>query len=102
MDLVTIVTLAAVGVGVLAIALYLVIVAYTLNNVSFTVGTVLIGVRAIANQTEPIGSVVQSIVKDVDAINAALSGLLGEGALNEGDSAYQRRSLRPSTVNTGF
>lgn len=103
MDLVTIVTLVGVAVAVGAVALYLILVAAALNHVSFTVGTVLIGVRAIANQTEPIGTVVSSILKDVNAINAALSGLVGEGALGESEeSPYRRKAIRAATVNRGF
>ncbi|MGH9177447.1 MAG: hypothetical protein ACRD0N_02675 [Acidimicrobiales bacterium] len=65
--------------GVGAVALYLIIIAYTLNKVSFTVGTVLIGVRSIAAQTEPVGSVVGDIYRGVQSIENALSNLLGEG-----------------------
>lgn len=101
MDTVTIVTLIGVAIAVLAVAGYLTVVAYTLNHVSFTVGTVLIGVRAIANQTEPIGDVLQSILNDVNAINAALGGLLGDAALEESDSAYRRKAIR-ATANTGW
>jgi hypothetical protein len=78
MGLATVVTLIGVFLGVGAVALYLIIIAYTLNKVSFTVGTVLIGVRAIAAQTEPVGSVVSDIYKEVQAIENALSNLLGE------------------------
>ena len=74
----TVVTLIGVFLGVGAVALYLIIIAYTLNKVSFTVGTVLIGVRAIAAQTEPVGSVVSDILRQTEAIENALSGLLGE------------------------
>jgi hypothetical protein len=46
--------------------------------VSFTVGTVLIGVRAIASQTEPVGAVVTDILRQTEAIENALANLLGE------------------------
>lgn len=72
------VTLLGVLLGVGAVAIYLIIIAFTLNKVSFTVGTVLIGVRAIAAQCEPIGSVVGDIFRETQAIEHALSGLLGE------------------------
>lgn len=74
----TIVTLLGVALGVGAVAIYLIIIAYTLNKVSFTVGTVLIGVRSIAAQCEPIGSVVGDILRQTQDIENALSGLLGE------------------------
>lgn len=79
MGLATVVTLIGVFLGVGAVALYLIIIAYTLNKVSFTVGTVLIGVRSIAMQCEPIGAVVGNIHRQTQAIEGALSDLLGEG-----------------------
>lgn len=74
----TVVTLIGVFLGVGAVALYLIIIAALLNRVSFTVGTVLIGVRAIAAQCEPIGSVMRDIHNEVSAIANALSGVTGE------------------------
>ncbi|MBA2437173.1 MAG: hypothetical protein H0V52_02335, partial [Acidimicrobiia bacterium] len=47
----TIVTLIGVFLVVAALAGYLITIAATLRDVSFTLGTVIIGVRAIANQT---------------------------------------------------
>jgi hypothetical protein len=64
------------AVAVATIALYLIVVAAMLRDVSFTVGTVLVGVRSIALQTQPIGSVLRDIVRDVQTIDDALDGLL--------------------------
>lgn len=86
MGLETVVTLIGVFLGVGAVALYLIIIAATLNKVSFIVGTVLIGVRAIAAQTEPIGSVVRDIHNEVSSIENALAALTGD---------KPRRALRP-------
>ncbi|MGH9186544.1 MAG: hypothetical protein ACRD0U_12130 [Acidimicrobiales bacterium] len=72
-----IVTLVGVAIIVIALATYLTIIAYTLSRASFTLGTVLIGVRSIANQTEPVGEVVAGILEDVEAIDGALKSLLG-------------------------
>ena len=74
----TVVTLIGVFLGVGAVAVYLIIIAYTLNKVSVTVGTVLIGVRAIASQTEPVGAVVSDILRQTEAIENAMANLLGE------------------------
>ncbi len=75
--LATIVTI----IGALAIAAvlagYLIIITMILREVSFNVGTVLIGVRAIAQQTQPLGPVIRDIVSDVRAIEEDLEGLLG-------------------------
>ena len=64
------------AVAVAIIALYLIVVAWMLRDVSFTVGTVLVGVRAIALQVQPIGPVVRDIVRDVQTIDEALLGLV--------------------------
>ena len=74
--LATVGTLVGVFVIVAALAIYLITIAAILKHVSFTVGTVLIGVRAIANQTAPLGPVVRDILGDVRAIEDDLESLL--------------------------
>ena len=86
----TVVTLIGVFIGVTAIALYLIMVAYILNRVSFTVGTVLIGVRAIASQCEPMNTVVRDIVNDVAAIEQTMGSLVMAGEL---PTANKRKAL---------
>ena len=71
-----IVTLVLVFVLVAAIAAYLIIIAYTLYDVTFTLGTILIGVRSIAYQTEPVGEVLSGIAGDVKAIEGALDDVV--------------------------
>ncbi len=71
-----------IAVIVAVLALYLITVAAMLNHVSFTVGTILVGVRAIAHQTAPIGGVVRDIVREVQGIEEDLDALL-EGAEEE-------------------
>jgi hypothetical protein len=63
---------------VAALAIYLITIVYILRDVSFTLGTVLIGVRAIVNQVTPVGDVVNGIAANVTEIDNALGGLLGE------------------------
>ncbi|HVL91913.1 MAG TPA: hypothetical protein VM264_01065 [Acidimicrobiales bacterium] len=93
MGIETILLLIAVFLAVGAVALYLIIIAATLNKVSFTVGTVLIGVRAIASQCEPIGSVVRDILGNVTAIEDAMAAAIG---------ASPNRALRsPGRAGTG-
>jgi len=81
MGLATIVTLIGVAVIVAALAFYLITIASTLKHVSFTVGTVLIGVRAIAAQCQPLQPVIRDIANDVAAIDEDLEALAtgGEG-----------------------
>jgi hypothetical protein len=75
--LATIVTLIGVFAIAAVLAGYLIIISLILKEVSFNVGTVLIGVRAIANQCAPLGPVIRDIVGDVRAIEEDLEALLG-------------------------
>ena len=87
----TIVTLIGVFVAIAAVALYLIIIAYTLNKVSFTVGTVLVGLRAIAAQCAPINDVVNGIASDITAVEQAMNRLLSAGELTTGAPQRGRR-----------
>ncbi len=60
---------------------------------SFTLGTILIGVRAIVNQVEPVGKYVGTILSEVVAIDQAAQQLLAWGKPAVGDS--ERRMLTP-------
>lgn len=77
------------AVAVLAIALYLIVVAYMLNDVSFTVGTVLVGVRSIAHATKPIGPVVRGIEQDITFVATALDNLMQDAE----DAEAEREAL---------
>jgi hypothetical protein len=97
MGLATIVTLVGVGIIVAALALYLITICAALNHVSFTVGTVIIGVQAIAQACAPIGPAVRDIASDLAAIDEDLEALVtgGEGrpkpkgrALPHGNAMY--------------
>ncbi len=80
----TVVTLIGVAIIVAALAAYLILIAYSLYKVSFTLGTVLIGVRAIAARCEPLREVIGSIGNDVATVEAAMAGL-AEGGGDEED-----------------
>ncbi len=73
----TVVTLFGVFAIVAALALYLITISVILRDVSFTVGTVLIGVRSIAAQTAPLAPVVRDLVNDIRGIEDDLAGVLG-------------------------
>ncbi|MGH9129080.1 MAG: hypothetical protein ACRDY2_08970 [Acidimicrobiales bacterium] len=66
-----------IAIVVLALAGYLITVAFVLKRVSVTLGSVITGVRAIANQTAPVGEVVGDIAANVLATQNALRGVLG-------------------------
>lgn len=75
----TVVTLIGVAICVAAIALYLINISLILNHVSFTVGTVIIGVKAIAQATEPLAGVIRDIQNNVAAIDDDLEALVTGG-----------------------
>jgi hypothetical protein len=83
----TIVTLIGVFLVVAALALYLTWIAMTLRDVSFTLGTILIGVRAIQNQTATVPTYVGTILSDVVAIDQAANQLLSWGKPTVGTGA---------------
>ncbi|HTJ76439.1 MAG TPA: hypothetical protein VL337_13870 [Acidimicrobiales bacterium] len=81
----TIVTLLGVAIIVAAIALYLIIIAATLNHVSFTLGTVIVGIKSICAQVEPVPKYVGIILNDVTAIDQAAKQLLAWGERSGAD-----------------
>lgn len=72
-----IVTLAAIGLTVAALAFYLLHVLVLLRATSFTLGTIVAGLRAIAHQTRPVGEVVTAINSDLGEVKDALESILG-------------------------
>ena len=89
----TIVTLIGVFLAVAALAGYLIAISLILRNVSFTLGTILIGVRAIVLQVEPVGKYVGTILSDVVAIDQAANQLMSWGKPTVG--ASEQRMLTP-------
>ena len=83
----TFVTLVGVAIIVAALALYLINISLILRHVSFTVGTVIIGVRAIGQACEPLAPVIRDIRNDIAAIDEDLEALVTGG---------KPRSRRPS------
>jgi len=75
----TVVTLIGVAIIVAAIALYLINISLILNHVSFTVGTVIIGVKAIAQACEPLAPVLRDIKNNISAIDEDLEALVTGG-----------------------
>ncbi len=90
MDAAAIVTIAGVGVIVAALAVYLITICYLLVKISFTLGTVLIGVRAIAGRCEPLRSTIGAILENVAAIEREVSDI----SPAENGSTRRRRGRR--------
>jgi hypothetical protein len=86
----TVFTLIGVAIIVAAIALYLINICLILNHVSFTVGTVIIGVKAIAQACEPLAPVIRDIANNVASIDDDLEALVTGG---EGRPRKESRSL---------
>ena len=92
----TIATLLGVAIIVAALAAYLITISYVLNRVSFRLGTVLIGVRAIVAQTDPVPKYVGILLNDVMAIDQAAHQLLSWGKTPEDISKVSKmKSMRP-------
>ncbi len=92
----TIATLFGVAIIVAALAAYLIVIAYVLNRVSFRLGTVLIGVRAIVAQTDAVPKYVGIILNDVMAIDQAAHQLLAWGQTPEDiDKVSGLKAMRP-------
>lgn len=69
-------TLVVTAVLVLALAIYLIMIASNLTIITNALDSVLAGVTGIANQVKPAPGVVGSIARDVGAIQGALHGLI--------------------------
>ena len=92
----TIATLLGVAIIVAALAAYLITISYVLNRVSFRLGTVLIGVRAIVAQTDPVPKYVGILLNDVMAIDQAAHQLLAWGRTPEDISRVSKmKAMRP-------
>jgi hypothetical protein len=73
----TIATLVVTAVIVAALAFYVLAIGLALRRLSLTLGTILIGLRAIRMQTAPLGAVLGDLNEDVDVIEDALEGVAG-------------------------
>lgn len=69
-------TLVIVAVVVAALAYYLIRVAVILRGVSFTLGTIIAGLTAIAHQAEPLRPVMDGINRDLGETRSALESLV--------------------------
>jgi Zn-dependent membrane protease YugP len=77
MTLLVILTLIAVGLLVVALALVLIAILLRLRTILFTLGTVNVGLRAIARRVEPLEPVLADVNSDLSAANHAMSDALG-------------------------
>lgn len=87
MPLAGIVTLIAVALVVAALAIYLIWVAWLLRAVSFNLGTIIAGLRAIAFQTGPVGQRFQQINSNLAESNTTLSRVVDRLQRQAADAA---------------
>ncbi len=79
MSIASIVTLIGVALIVAVLAAYLITVVYLLWQVHFNLGTIIVGVKAICRQVDPVPKYVGIILNDVLAIDQAAKQLLAWG-----------------------
>lgn len=76
MSLLVILTLVAVGLIVVALALSLITILLLLRRTLFTLGTVNVGLRSIARRVEPLTPVLAEVNADLIATRDALAAVL--------------------------
>ncbi len=76
MHILSILTLTAIGLIVAALAAHLILIALSLRKTLFTLGTVNVGLRAIAKRVEPIEPILTEINSDLSVVRDALARIL--------------------------
>lgn len=76
MNIFGILTLAGVALLVLALAAYLLAALFLLRKTLFTLGTINVGLRAIAHRVEPLEPVLGEINSDLSGVRDALTTVL--------------------------
>jgi hypothetical protein len=76
MSLLAVLTLVAVGLIVVALAVSLVTILVQLRRIRFTLGTVNVGLRAIARRVEPLEPILAEVNTDLAAVRDGLLGVL--------------------------
>lgn len=80
MSLPAVLTLVAIGLIVAALAVYLVAVLVVLRKTLQTLGTINVGLRAIAHRTEPLEPVLTEINEELASVRDALKETLDKAA----------------------
>jgi hypothetical protein len=92
----TIATLVLTAVLVTALAVFVLAIGLALRRLSLTLGTILIGLRAIRMQTAPLGAVLGDLSEDVDVIEDALEGVAGAVVTAQGPPASRQPAATAS------
>lgn len=73
-----VVTLIGAGILILALAIFLIAIAYNLRKAIDNLGLIIFGVRAIAHRVEPVEALATRILMDVTAVDEALGDLTAD------------------------
>lgn len=83
MSAAAIVTLIAAGLLVVALAAYLIVIAWNLRKAVHSLGLVIFGVRAIAHRLEPVEPLTTQMIDDLAVVDDALGDLLAAHTMTE-------------------
>ena len=97
----TVGTLVVTGIIVLALAGYVFLIGLGLQRLSFTLGTIIVGLRAIREQTRPATPVLSGILADVTGIENDLQGVVGAVGEALGAAAAAPAPAPPTAVENG-
>ncbi len=84
MHILSILTLVAVGLIVAALAVYLITIAVLLRKTLFTLGTINVGLRSIAQRVEPLEPILAEINGDLSGVRNALVEILSRKGVKVG------------------
>ncbi len=84
MHILSILTLVAVGLIVAALAVYLITIAVLLRKTLFTLGTINVGLRSIAQRVEPLEPILAEINGDLSGVRDALVEILSRKGVKVG------------------
>lgn len=76
-----VVTLIGVALTVAVLAIYLIRITLILRHVNFTLGTIIAAIRAIANQCQPLGAVMNDINNDLGSVRATFEGVAQQATM---------------------
>ncbi len=89
-----VVTLIGVALTVAALAIYLIRIVFILRHVNFTLGTIIAAIHAIANQTQPLGAVMNDINTDLDNVRRSLEEVVAKAQRAQAQPAGRGRTRR--------
>src|SRR5207245_10579461 len=93
--------LVLIAVVVITLATYLFRIINQLNHVTFTLGTIIAGVAAIANQTQTVPPVVSNIKNNLTPVPPKADGLAGRSGGSARAHSWERWVSSSGSTSTG-